>query len=171
MSSVAARPLPIRSVPWRASVAGLVLVLAVTAVAAFRARADLQRAQGDALGAVAAWLGMPIDAETVELDLFPPAVVAHRVRVLGDGHGTTDVAEVDEARLRVALGPLLRGRIEIDDIRLVAPRLRLVRDADGVWNFNLMRRANAMPGGVPGVAPSAPAVIVDSVRVRDGRIS
>ena len=45
-----------------------------------------------------------------------------------------DLARADEARIQVALLPLLRGEIVVTEVRLVSPVLFVVRGVDGGWN-------------------------------------
>ena len=51
----------------------------------------------------------------------------------------------------VKLSALMRGRLELDQVRLVAPSIQLVRDAAGNWNlgdiFTSTRSARALPLG------------------------
>lgn len=62
---------------------------------------------------------------------------------------------------------LLRGRIELDSVRLTAPRITIVRREDGVWNTaGLLRRGEADSG----VSSLPPLQSADEIRIEKGSL-
>ncbi len=75
----------------------------------------------------------------LSLALLPvPAVTAHGVRI-GNAPGATapEMARIGAFELRLAVAPLLSGRIVATCLRLVEPVLEIERLASGRWNLEL----------------------------------
>ena len=83
----------------------------------------------------AAGLDLHIDGD-LELAVLPtPALVANKVRLSNpDGATSNEMVRLKSLQVRVALGPLLTGRVQVQTIRLVEPVIELERFADGRWN-------------------------------------
>jgi hypothetical protein len=151
---------------------GLAVGVAIVALAAARAAAILQDRRDELLGAVASFIGWPITAEALEVTWWPPSVVARQVRVPDvSPYGPGDLAYADEARFDFELLPLLRGDLAVNDIRLQAPVVRIVRGADGGWNLSRQVAPEAVEPQAAGRDWPAPRVVVDTVRVRNARLT
>jgi uncharacterized protein involved in outer membrane biogenesis len=74
------------------------------------------------------------------------------LRVSDDPAFPRDFLDIGEARVKVALLPLLAGRIEMKELAFVGPGYTLVRDERGVYNFaSLLRpRLKRPPGEMEG---------------------
>jgi hypothetical protein len=82
--------------------------------------------------------------------------------------GGPPLARVERVRLRVALLPLLRRRIEVGEVRVEDPVLRLMVDADGRTNYGDLAPE---PEDPPAEAREAPAdLAIRALRVSGGRL-
>lgn len=155
-----------------AAVALLALAALAASAAAWRTAATLTAQRGEFLASVSRLVGWPIEAGSIDVAWFPPALVARDVSVPDESpYGPGTLAYAEEARFELSLGELLRGRIVVDDVRLQAPVLRAVRGADGGWNLRRRRPGTTSPGLELRGSPTGPGVSVQSIRVRDGRLS
>ena len=117
---------------WLAILGGvfLVLVLAVWAAAAFLVKPEALRelVMEQAKGA----LGREVQLGELDLDLFPaPAIRAASISVDGGPNEPSPLLEAKEARLRIALLPLLAGKIVLSSVELREPAIQLPVDQDG----------------------------------------
>ncbi|HER26741.1 MAG TPA: AsmA family protein, partial [Rhodospirillales bacterium] len=80
-------------------------------------------------------LTINIDGD-IELAVLPsPALVVNKVR-LGNvaGAASPEMVRLKSLQVRVALGPLLSGQVQVQTIRLVEPIIEIERFSDGRWN-------------------------------------
>lgn len=75
-------------------------------------------------------LGLEIELGSIRVASFPTLSV-EKVRVRGISE---DVLRLGALRIRLDVSDYLSGRVVIDEVRLVAPEIHLVRDSDGVLN-------------------------------------
>ncbi len=115
-------------------------------------------------------LGRPVTLGNMELKVFPVRVRVDNLSIgddpnFGAGQPFATAKELD---LSVKLLPLLRKNIELDSIELVNPRVELVRNAQGVWNY-------ASLGGPPTTAapkqPSGQELSISDLKLTDGTIA
>ncbi len=111
----------------------------------------------------------------IGLTLLPaPALVATDVRLANvDGAADADMIRLKSLEIRVALGPLLSGEIQVGKVKLVEPVVNLEILADGRKNWEFARRheggETAAPGSAPGGGTGLPlAVRLDSVEIENG---
>jgi len=157
------------------AVAGLAVLLAALAIA-LPLLIDVERYRPWIEEKAHQTTGRKITLGKMSLHLFPsPALDVESVRV-GEGPLIRDADALQLRRLsiRLGLGELLRGRLEVRSLLLDRPFLVLFRDAEGRWNYDdLLQRAAAAP--VPpgaGTARSSgqAAFAVQSARIRGGTI-
>ncbi len=164
-----------RRLLWIAGLVVLLLAAIGTAAAllidAESLRAPLRRAASDALG-------RDVQIGEMRLSLLPrPGVEARDVRVAGTTDTAPAFAEVEALRLRVALLPLLVGRVLVDTLEVDGPRVRVPLDASGAPILPAPRA----PGGkdaareeaaepAPSDGRTRPALAIDALRVRDGHV-
>ncbi|ABA88562.1 hypothetical protein Pcar_1313 [Syntrophotalea carbinolica DSM 2380] len=79
----------------------------------------------------------------IDISLFS-GIVLHDLTVM-DKEGRTPFVEAGTVRLRYRFWPLLKLKVVVDEIGLEQPRLRVVRNADGSFNFSdlLQRKQTA----------------------------
>jgi uncharacterized protein involved in outer membrane biogenesis len=109
-------------------------------------------------------LDRPVHFEHVSLSLWPLPAIRVRGLTVADvpGFGPDPLLSVEDARVRVRLLPLLRGRLSFGDVTLTRPRVVVEQRRDGVWNLP------APGGGRTGSA--APVALVSRMRLEDGRV-
>jgi AsmA protein len=147
-----------------AGLAGAAVALAGGVLLALPYAVDLPRVQTLLQAEATRLLDRPVRFERVSLSYWPlPAVRVLRLRVANPpGFGSEPLLAVDEARVRVRLLPLLRGRLQFGELTLASPRVLVEQRRDGSWNL-------PVPGpSRPG--PAAPFVLVSRVRLQDGQV-
>lgn len=131
-------------------------------------RDELARRVGDAVGRPVAFDG------DLGLRLLPaPAFTADDIRIKAPpGFAQTDLATIKRLRVRVALAPLLSGRIQVESILVSAPRATVETDADGRVNWRAAAAA-ARSGAADGAArmgPLAQLLSFDQIAIENGRL-
>jgi len=154
-------------------VLGLVLGLMVGLFVGVRFFFPVEKAKEFALEKAQAALGREVTIETVEVSFaggigvrLNDLVVANPAGFDGEPFLTT--RDVD---LKVALWPLLRGRVRGEKLVFNEPRVRAWRRADGTDNFTFAA-AGAETGPAAGEGGEAAAVdaSIDRIEIRGGRI-
>ena len=104
---------------------------------------------------------------------FTPTLRLQDVRLANPpGFSRADTVQVGAVEARVALWPLLSGRVDVQGITIERPDVLLERDAAGRGNWEITPPAptTTEPAAVP--APRARMnVVVQGVRVRDGQFA
>lgn len=116
-------------------------------------------------------------AGELDLVLFPRIGIAlNQVRLSERNLPAVRFAAVEQVRLGVAVMPLFSGRIEADEILLVAPDIQLVRGVDG--RLNIEDLAGGAAGAAQDQPPAgqsreagAPAFRLAGVRIERGRFA
>lgn len=149
-----------------------VLVVLAMAVVVVRMRGVLAGRSEELVAAVGHAVGLPLSAESVDMSWWPPGVTAQDVAIPDQSpYGPGDLARIDEARIQVALLPLLRGEIVVTEVRLVSPVLFVVRGIDGGWNVGATPARDAVArAGESATGGTSPSVVIDSIRVRNARL-
>lgn len=118
---------------------------------------------------------LTIDGDLSMSILPTPRLSASGVR-LGNVPGAAgpDMIRLDTARVRIAIGPLTQGRVEVETVELIKPRIELERFADGSTNWSFAPAAQ--DAGANGIGSgrtggfSIPEVKFNDIRVRDGTL-
>jgi AsmA protein len=141
------------------ALAGL-LGLAVLAVVVLLATFDANRYKPELIELVAQRTGrtLAIDGE-LTLGLLPPAgLTVGPARLSGPG-GKGEFAQLDSARIGVALWPLLSRRVVVERIVLDGLKLEGVRYRDGRTNFDDLLTAGGETGGTSQGGGGAAAIV------------
>ncbi len=140
---------------------GIAIALALSAAFAAPFFIDWGGQRGFFEARASAILGRPVEfAGPLEVRLVPfPSLHARDVRI-GEGAGP-EAEGADEVVFRAALAPLLSGELRISEMRLVAPRLTLVRDEHGRVELASRRSDGELP--VPAERTS-----IDRLEIVDG---
>ncbi len=119
---------------------------------------------------------LAIDGD-LELTLIPrPTLVASGVRVGNiEGASSPEMIRLRTALVRVALGPLLRGRIAMDSVVLVQPQISLERLADGRVNWAFSEPTEDLPPADTTPPPTdggfaLPPIAFNNISIEDGTI-
>ncbi len=114
----------------------------------------------------------------LSLTILPaPAFSAARVRFANiDGGSAPSMIELDSLDVRVALIPLVQGRVEVERIDLVRPTilLEVLPDGRGNWEISATDPATTTPGSTPGRSGGRSGffskIHLQSVRISDGTL-
>jgi len=120
---------------------------------------DWNQYKGEITAQAKAFTGrdLAIDGDLKATILPAPAVVVEGLRLANaDGAGAADMVQLKSVEVRVALGPLLGGRVQVESVTLVDPVIEIEKLAGGRWNFELATEPDAAP------VPSAPEAAAES---------
>ncbi len=105
-------------------------------------------------------LNRPVQLGNMSLSVIPLAVKVDNVTIGDDPtfHSNAPFAQVQQLDVHVGLFALLAKKIEVSSLTLEKPKIELIRNAAGVWNFSTLGH-NAAPAAVPQAPPqpTAPA--------------
>jgi len=117
------------------------------------------------------------------LSLFPPSVSV-RNAVIADAPGFGDeqpFATVERLYVSVEFWPLLHRQVEIKSLQLERPRIELIRNKEGKWNFASLGEQQPPAAPVPsqgqepgqptGTMPSTSQFTLASLVVHDGQLA
>ncbi|MBK6599644.1 MAG: AsmA family protein [Proteobacteria bacterium] len=157
-----------RAAKWILIIVGLLVALVVAGIVVLTVFVDPNRFKADIADAVGRETGRELRLEgDIELSFFPWLALTTGQGSLGNPPGFAAVPFVSwrEARLRVRLLPLLRGRAVLDTVKIVGADFRLLRRADGTANWEGWGPAPAASGDI-----AAPAGMVAGLELEDGRL-
>lgn len=153
----------------------LVLVVAVAAAAPFFV--DLNRYKDRITALAEEKTGREIKVERIELTVLTGlGFMLRGVEVGGSEKHPEPLLKVGEFQVRVAFWPLLAGNIQIAELALTGPEIRVRREADGAFSFDdILARFKSAPsegaegGAVPAEKPKekAPSALLAGLLVRD----
>ncbi len=117
----------------------------------------------------------------ISIALLPaPQVVARDVRVANlDGAAAPDMVRLSSLEVRVALGPLMGGNVQVETVRLIKPVIELELLADGRrnWDITAVATKDAPPAATakgptvstePAAAQPDVPVRLDNFVIKDG---
>ena len=135
-------------------------------------------------------LHRPVQLGAMSLGVFPLRVQAQDVTIGEDPRypSALPFAQVGELDISVKLLPLLAKKIEIDSLTLRHPKIELIKNEAGVWNFASLGQAppTAQPSQAhaPAAAPPQPAppaqapagsqggeFTLDKLKIADGQVA
>ena len=137
-------------------------------------------------------LSRPVKLGAMSLAVFPLRVQVQDVTIGEDPRYKSNLpfADVGELDISVKLFPLLSKTIAIESLTLKRPKIELIKDQAGVWNFASLGQAPAVPvtttAPVPAqtpaqAKPSAPAqapaasggssFALDELKIADGQVA
>jgi uncharacterized protein involved in outer membrane biogenesis len=119
---------------------GVLIVLVVVAIAAVPFVVDAERYRGRIQTELQARTGRVVSLGKMRLSVFP---LAFRVEnaVIGEDKNFPSAqpfAHVGELLVSARLMPLLQGDVQVDSLELKRPRIELIRNRQGVWNFSTL---------------------------------
>src|ERR1035438_893127 len=123
---------------------------------------DVNQYHGEIQAQLQNRLNRPVKLGAMSLAVFPLRVQAQDVTIGEDPRyrSTVPFAAVEELDISVKLFPLLSKTIAIESLTLKRPKIELIKDQAGVWNFTSLGQApapvtNAVPP--PAQTPAKPA--------------
>jgi AsmA protein len=162
---------------WVAIVGGVLVLLLMAGLGALPWLLNTAAFQAYVAQAASRALGRPVKVASLTVAPFPlPTVRLGGLEVADDlSFGPGPFLSVDEGRMRIRLRPLLSGRIELADLTLAAPKIDLVQDDRGRWNWASLGVPAPSAGGPtksvarPG-SPAMGAVLLSRISILDGRM-
>src|ERR1700757_852868 len=138
----------------------VVVVLIVIVILVLPHLIDVNQYRGQIQSELQQRLNRPVQLGELSLGVFPVHIEADNV-VIGEDpsfHSTTPFAQVAELDVSVKLLPLLSKNVEIESLNLKRPKIELIHNAQGVWNFSTVA---STPSNAPAPAkvrqPAQPA--------------
>jgi uncharacterized protein involved in outer membrane biogenesis len=159
-------------------VGGLIGLLIVVALAApFFIDLNDYKAEIAAEAKKATGRDLAIDGD-ISLSILPsPGVTVSGIRFgNAPGGSTPDMATLESARVKVALMPLLSGKVEVEEVVLDKPTFIFEKLKDGSGNWQIAPEAEAPEAGVtpaPSAAPSSGgdmAVVIRNASIDGGTL-
>jgi uncharacterized protein involved in outer membrane biogenesis len=141
----------------------VLVVLVVALVLVVPHIIDVNQYRGQIQAELQKRLNRPVQLGNMGLSVIPLAVQVDNVTIGDDPafHSNVPFAQVQRLDVHVKLLPLLAKNIEVSSLRLERPRIELIRNASGVWNFanlghnSTAPHANQAPPSQP--APQQPS--------------
>jgi uncharacterized protein involved in outer membrane biogenesis len=164
-------------VRWLVAGVVAVLVLTIAAMAAIPWIVDTPRVQSLIASSASQALARPVKFRSVSVSVLPyPAVRLHGLEIAEDpAFGGSPFVRLDDADLRLKLGPLLRGQVEFATLVLKQPVIALIQGPDGRWNFASLgtaRETAAAPRAArTGGTGLAPAGLVSRIVIDKGLVT
>lgn len=113
-------------------------------------------------------LQRPVSLGDVEVSIFS-GIVLNKM-VIMEKQGEEKFVTADLVKLRYQFWPLLKKRIVIDEIRIDAPRIRVVRMADGSFNYSDILAKEKKPEPAQPPAEKDINMLVTSVEISKGEL-
>ena len=114
--------------------------------------------------------GRKVSLVHMDLRFLPPSLRAENAIIGEDSHFKTGYpfATADKMRVSVRFWPLLRGQIEIKALELDRPRIELVKNEKGEWNFSSLGQGHS---GAGPQTPAARQLELERVLITDGQVA
>jgi len=114
-----------------------VIVLVVVGMLLLPHLIDVNQYRGEIQARFQSRLNRPVTLGAMDLAVFPLRVQVQNVSIGEDPryHSTVPFADVGELDISVKLFPLLSKTIAIESLTLKRPKIELIKDQAGVWNF------------------------------------
>ncbi|HEY7406446.1 MAG TPA: AsmA family protein [Candidatus Angelobacter sp.] len=139
----------------KAGIAVLIVVVLLVAAALIAPHlVNINQYHGQIQAQLEKRLGRQVTLGDMSLSLFPPSFVVQSATIAEDSHfGTTrPFAQAEKLAVSVEFWPLLRKDVEVKSLELTRPRIELIRDAQGAWNFATLGQEGKQ---TPAKAPQA----------------
>jgi uncharacterized protein involved in outer membrane biogenesis len=159
----------------------VLVILAVGALAVTPSFIDPEASRDLVLAALRRITGRDVTIEgPLAVALLPaPSLTARDVRVANPpGAGERDLIHIGDLELRVAVAPLLAGRLVFRSVTMADPELDLERLADGRLNLDALPASTSGvgPGAsseavAPGNSGAAHAVAIERIDITNGRLA
>ncbi len=142
---------------------------------------DINQYRGEIQSQLQNRLHRPVQFGAMSLAVFPLRVEVHDVNIGEDPRYRSSLpfAQVGEMDISVKLLPLLSKTIAISSLTLKQPKIELIKDAAGVWNFASLGEGPTVPNSsapAPAQAPAAPSsssgsFSLDELKIADGQVA
>jgi AsmA protein len=155
-------------------VLGILLLLIVVAGIVFWATFDINDYRGRIQSELQQRLGRQVSLGDMALKIFPPSFEVQNVSIADDPSFGSQAPFVQAGELDVSakLGPLLHKQVEINSLELKRPKVELIKNAQGQWNFSSLGNQKAQPSQAPPSSSSSSGNLsLAHLVVTDGQIA
>ena len=165
-----------RALKWIAWIVGGLILLLIVVVAIVAATFDPNEYKPQIVELVKARTGRTLTMDgRIGLTFFPKIGAEVEKVALSEPNGTKTFAKVEEARVALALLPLLSRQVIVDRVTLSGLAVDLVRYKDGRTNFDDLTGQAAKPekpAAKPAETPAGPPLAIDvgGIELRNGAI-
>jgi len=169
-----------RAVKWLVGVVAALVILVVAALVAVPYLVDTPRVQALIASNASQALGRPVKFRSMSISILPlPAVALHGLEIAEDPQfGSTPFLQLDTGKVRLKLGPLFTGRVELGDINLSKPVITVIQAADGRMNISTLgpgskeaKPAERAPRGGGGGGAGAAGAFASKVSIDHGTVA
>lgn len=112
---------------------------------------DINHYRGQIQAELQKRLGRTVELGDMSFSLIPPAFEVQNA-VIGDNpqfsNDNRPFAAADKLKVRVAFWPLLSRKLDVKSLELDHPKIELVRNQQGIWNFSTLGQP-AAPASTP----------------------
>lgn len=112
---------------------------------------DINHYRGQIQAELQKRLGRTVELGDMSFSLIPPAFEVQNA-VIGDNpqfsNDNRPFAAADKLKVRVAFWPLLSKKLDVKSLELDHPKIELVRNQQGIWNFSTLGQP-AAPASTP----------------------
>jgi AsmA protein len=121
-----------------AIIATVIVVIVVVAILALPHLIDINQYRGQIQAQLQQRLNREVQLGAMSLAVFPLRTEVKDVTIRDDPSFGSKVpfAQVGELEVSIALLPLLRKNIEVNNLELKQAKIEIIRNAQGVWNFS-----------------------------------
>ena len=140
-----------------AIVIAVIVVLVVIALLAIPKFVNINTYHAEIQKQLQQALGRPVTFGDMHLSLLPLRVSMDSL-VIGEdpSFGSGSFASAQQLDTAVAFWPLLHKQVEIQSLTLRDPKLQLIKNARGVWNFSSLGKSSTQQAAAVPAAPAKP---------------
>lgn len=135
---------------------------------------DLSFLKSRFLPQVEAALGRSVDVQSVRLSMWPFGIRLKKVVIRDDPQFSSDnFVRSDDIVLNLRLLPLLQKKVEVEQLLLHRPEVRLVQDQNGRWNTSTLGKGAGKESPPPGAPPQPKqpvGIAADRLTIKEGKI-
>lgn len=129
----------------------ILVALVVVAIVAIPLVVDANRYHGLVQAQLEKALGRPVTFGQMRLSLTPPGMRLENVMIAEDPQfGQDAFATAKYLDATVKIGPLLHGNVDIRSLELQQPKVQIIKNAAGVWNFSTLGKKKTQAGSGEG---------------------
>jgi AsmA protein len=122
------------------TIIGVVFAIIVVGVVIFLATFDANRYRGLVQDQLQKNLGRDVKLGTLHLALFPPRLQVDSLSIADDPSfgDPNPFVQAEQLDVSVKLLPLLHHSVEVNSLDLRRPKVELIKNAQGTWNFSTL---------------------------------
>jgi len=151
----------------------VVVVVAIAGLAIVLLRVDVEQFRPQIESSLSQTLGRPVQVGKMALSLSRLAFTADDIRIGDDpAFAKEPFVTADRLAVQVALWPLLTQReLQVKQLLLQQPRIRLIQSRKGRWNVESLGEALAASAATPPSSAAPQCVRIDALRVEGGQLT